>query len=290
MHAGIEHFVAVAETLSFRGGAARLGLSPAAVSKAVARLEQGLGVRLLARNTRSVALTPEGRVFLGHCRQALDALQAGRDAVSAARELAEGTLRVSASPVLARPLIDALSRLRSRHPRIEVELCLTDRLARLVEDEVDVAVRLGALDDSALVARRLRSPRWATVASPPYLARQGRPRSPDALPGHACLGFLHPTGGVVPWLFEGAEPVAPPCALRLDSGEHLVTAAVAGLGIAQVFDFMVAEHVAAGRLVEVLAERAAPGPPLHAIWRAGRQRVPRVRALLDVLVEVLGQG
>ena len=288
MASGIEHFVAVAETLSFRKGAARLGLSPAAVSKAVARLEQDLGVRLLSRNTRSVTLTPEGRIFLSHSRQALDALQAGRDAVCAARALAEGTSRVSASPVLARPLVDALARLRSRHPRIEVELCLTDRLARLVEDEVDVAVRLGPLEDSALIARRLRSPRWATVASPAYLARQGTPRSPDALGTHACLGFLHPAGGVAPWQFAGSQHQAPHCSMRLDSGEHLVTAAVAGMGVAQVFDFMVAGHIAEGRLVEVLDEHATSGPPLHALWRPGRQKVPRVRALLDVLVEVLG--
>ena len=288
MLAGIEHFVAVAEARSFRAGAARLGISPAAVSKAVARLEETLGVRLLERSTRSVVLTPEGEVYLAHCRQALDALQAGADHVSASREVAAGAVRLSASPVLARPLVQGLPRLRSRHPRVEVELSLTDRLARLVEEEVDVAVRLGPLEDSALVARRLRSPRWVTVASPALLARVGSPRRPAELSGLPCLGFVAPGGGVVGWTFAGEEPPPLSFPVRLDLGEHLVTAAVAGLGLAQVFDFMAAEDLKQGRLAEVLAEYGAPGPPLHALWRPGRQQVPRVRVLLDWLVEVLG--
>ncbi len=288
MLAGIEHFVAVAEARSFRQGARRLGLSAAAVSKAVARLEEALGVRLLERSTRSVALTREGELFLGRCRQALDALQAGADEVAAAGEAPVGTVRLSASPVLARPLVQALPRLRARHPRVEVELSLTDRLARLVEEEVDVALRLGPLSDSAQVARRLRSPRWVTVASPALLARQGPPRRPAELVGLPCLGFVSPAGGVVGWSFAGQAALDLSFPLRLDLGEHLVTAAVAGLGYAQVFDFMVTEDLAAGRLVEVLADYAAPGPTLHALWRPGRQQLPRVRVVLDWLVEVLG--
>lgn len=288
MLAGIEHFVAVAEARSFREGARRLGLSAAAVSKAVARLEEALGVRLLERSTRSVVPTREGEVFLAHCRQALDALQAGVDRVGATRQAPVGGVRLSASPVLARPLVQALPRLRARHPLVEVELCLTDRLARLVEDEVDVALRLGPLSDSALVARRLRSPRWVTVASPALVARVGTPRRPADLPGLPCLGFVAPTGAVVDWSFVDHAPLALAFPVRVDLGEHLVTAAVAGLGFAQVFDFMVAEDLAAGRLVEVLGEHGAPGPALHAIWRPGRQQLPRVRVVLDWLVEALG--
>ena len=288
MLAGIEHFVAVAEARSFREGARRLGLSAAAVSKAVARLEQALGARLLERSTRSVVLTREGEVFLARCRQALDALQAGADEVGAAGEVPVGAVRVSASPVLARPLVQALPRLRARHPRVEVELSLTDRLARLVEDEVDIALRLGPLVDSPLMARRLRSPRWVTVASPALLARVGALRRPDELGGLPCLGFVSPAGAVVGWTFAGEATPTLSFAVRLDLGEHLVTAAVAGLGFAQVFDFMAVEDLAAGRLVEVLGEHAAPGPALHALWRPGRQALPRVRVLLDWLVELLG--
>lgn len=287
MLAGIAHFVAVAEARSFREGARRLGLSAAAVSKAVARLEGELGVRLLERSTRSVVLTREGELFLAHCRQALDALQAGVDLVGATREAPVGAVRLSASPVLARRLILALPRLRARHPRVEVELSLTDRLARLVEDEVDIAIRLGPLPDSALVARRLRAPRWVTVASPALLARAGTPRRPADLCGQPCLGFVSPTGAVVAWSFADPAPLELEFPVRLDLGEHLVTAAAAGLGFAQVFDFMVGEDLAAGRLVEVLAEHAAQGPPLHALWRAGRPQLPRVGVVRDWLVELL---
>lgn len=253
----------------------------------MARLEEALGVRLLERSTRTVALTAEGEVFLAHCRQALDALQAGADRVSATRQAAAGLVRLSASPVMARRLIGALPRLRSRHPLVAVELRLTDRLARLVEDEVDVAVRLGPLEDSAMVSRRLPSPRWRTVASPALLARIGPLRHPSDLRGLPCLGFVGPAGALVPWSFSTDACPELDTPVRLDLGEHLVTAALAGLGLAQVFDFMVDEEIADGALVEVLAEHSALGPPLHAVWRSGRQPVPRIRAVIDWLVETL---
>lgn len=291
--AGIEHFVAVAEARSFRGGAARLGLSPAAVSKAVARLEEELGVRLLERSTRSVALTAEGEVYLLHCRRALDALQAGQDLVREAAETVAGTLRVSLPPVLGPLVLGALPRLLNRHPRLDLDVALTDRHSRLVEEEVDVAVRIGALDDSALVARRLRTLRWVTVASPAYLAGAPPLRRPEDLQAHRCIKFVPPGGGVIEWAFRdrrsGEVLVVPsPSQVRLDLGRSMVEAAVFGLGVTQAFDFMVEEAIAAGRLVEVLADQAAPGPPVHALTRPGRQRVPRVRVFVELLAEALG--
>jgi DNA-binding transcriptional LysR family regulator len=287
--ARIEPFVHTAEKRSFREAARQLGVTPTAVSKAVAALEAELGVRLLERTSRHVALTAEGEVYLRHCREALDRLQAGRDLVTLAAQVAEGRLAVSMSPALGPTVVAALPRFLARFPRVTLHLGASDVPVSLVEHEVDVALRIGELDDSALVARRLRSPRWATVASPGYVARAGEPRDADDLVAHTCLQFAQPSGLVAPWQFAGRpggfvadRPVV------LDQGQLLVEAAVAGAGVAQVFDFMVAQRVRQGELVELLPHLATGGPPIRALCLPGRQRVPRVRAFLDFAVEVLG--
>jgi LysR family transcriptional regulator, regulator for bpeEF and oprC len=287
----IEPFVQTAERLSFRAAASHLGITPTAVSKAVAALEAELGVKLLNRTSRHVALTPEGEVYLGHCREALDRLQAGLDEVTRAAQVAEGPVRVSLSPSLGREVLQQLCRLVGRYPRIEVHLSFDDQPVALVEAGVDVAVRIGPLPDSSLVARRLRSPRWATVAAPSYLARHGPIRGHRDLADHACVRFATPSGTLAPWWFQlapDAAPVAidPPARLVLDHGELLLDAALAGLGVAQVFDGMAAAPVRRGELVEVLAHEAAPGPPLHALTLPGRQKVPKIRAFLDFLQDV----
>lgn len=289
----VEPFVVTAERRSFRGAARHLGLSPTAVSKAVAALEADLGVRLLQRTSRHVALTPEGEIYLQHARQALDSLQAGRDRVALAAQVAEGRLRVSLSPVLGRPVVAALPRLLSRHPRIQVHLAFSDVAVNLVEQEVDVALRTGELDDVALVARPLQAPRWVTVAAPTYLARAGEPREVADLGTHTCLQFARPNGQVAGWRFAGEGKTPPFLAERplvLDQGDLLVSAAAAGLGLAQVFDFMVRDEIHRGALVEVLPRLSLPGPPLHAVCLPGRQKVPKIRAFLDLVVEAFGGG
>lgn len=286
---GIPSFVHVAEQRSFRAAARIVGLTPAAVSKAISRLEARLGTQLLLRSSRHVVLTPEGEAYLRHCRAALDHLQAGEDDLTRAAQVAQGSVAVSMSAVLGRPVVAGLARLLSRHPRISVALSFTDREVRLAEEEIDVAVRIGALADSSLVGRRLRTPRWATVASPSYLARAGEVTSVEDLARHRCLVFARPAGGVADWRFEGVDPYRPPSALRFDRGDLLVDAAIAGLGVVQAFDFMVEDAVRAGALVEVLAERAAMGPPIHALTLAGRREVPKVRAVLDFVEEILGR-
>lgn len=289
LFARVEPFVHVAEKRSFREAARHLGVTPAAVSKAVAALEGELGVRLLNRTSRHVALTPEGEVYLRHCREAVDRLQAGRDLVTHAAQVAQGRLKVSMSVALGRPVVAALPRLLARYPRVQVQLSFTDVAVNLVEREVDVALRTGDLADSALVGRRLRTPRWVTVASPNYLARAGHPRDVGDLAAHACLQFARPSGQVAAWRFVGAdEPFVAERPLLLDDGALLVDAASAGLGVAQVFDFMVADELRRGALVEVLPDRRAAGPPMHALCLPGRRRVPKIGAFLDFAVEVFG--
>lgn len=284
-------FVHVARALSFRAAAAALGLTPAAVSKAVKRLEAELGVELLHRTTRHVSLSREGELFLEHCEAAIAQMRAGRELLAIAREEARGELTVTMPLILGRYITRHLPRFTSRYPAISLHLQLTDRHARLADEAIDVAVRIGALRDSSLIARRLMTTRWMTVASPEYLERRGAPQRPADLGEHACLKFRGPDGRLVEWTFEsplGDQPevVVTPTTLDVDHGELLVEGALAGLGVSQVFSYLAEAHLARGELVEVLAEWNTTGPPIHALCSPGRQRTPRVRALLDFLAEI----
>lgn len=281
---GLLPFLEVAERRSFRQAAAALGVSTAAVSKAVAKLEESLGSRLLERSPQHVELTPEGRVFLERCRAAVLQLKAARALVGASRDRAEGTLRISHSPILGPVVARSLAALALEHPRLRFELVVTDRLVRLAEEEIDVAVRIGELPASGLRARRLGVPRWVTVAAPSYLARAGTPQSVADLDRHRCLRFLTPRGKPRPWVYPHAPAPEPESELLTDNGGVLLEAALAGAGVTQLVDFMVREHLREGRLVEVLAEHTSEGPPIHAVWSAGRQRALRVRLLLEQLV------
>jgi LysR family transcriptional regulator for bpeEF and oprC len=293
LFAGVLPFVYTAEERSFRRAAARLGVSAAAVSKAVAKLEADLGVVLLYRTSRHVSLTDEGALFLARCREAVVQLQAGRELVAEAQRAPHGPLRASIPPIFGRLLVPAVARLAARHPRLSLHLSFTDRMSRMAEEGIDVALRMGPLPDSSLVARALRTPRWVTLASPAYLARHGTPEHPSDLARHACIKFVTPRGVPAEWSFRAARqgPAAPfeaPSRLHLDQGELLLEAAAAHAGLCQVLDFMVGPYVQEGRLVEVLEAHAADGPPLHAVCLPRRQGSPKVRAFVEMLEEVLG--
>lgn len=294
LFADVVPFVAAAEARSFRAAARRLGVTPSAVSKAVARLEGALGVLLLHRTSRSVTLTIEGEELLRRCRDAMDQVQAGRELVSQAQDAPRGLLRVSMPLALGKFVVmPALPRLLTRHPGLRVEALLTDRLASLPEENVDVAVRISQNPMSQLVARRLREVRWMTAASPQYLARHGVPASPADLERHNCIKFMLPSGVQREWVYRAGAPgevttVRTQGNLVADHGEALVEAAVAGLGVVQALDFIVAGAIAAGRLLEVLRDYTAPGLPVTALWTPGRHGSPRVRAFVAFLVELLG--
>lgn len=278
---GVLPFVHTARALSFRQAADELGVSPTAISKAVKRLEERLGVQLLHRTTRRVALSDEGTLFLARCEDAIAHLRAGRESVAAAQKAPRGELRVAASFVLGTLLTRVLPRFLIRYPELQVELRFSDRHSRLVDEHIDVALRVGELADSSLIARRLATTRWVTVASPEYLAREGTPGALADLAHHRCLCFRSPRGKAHPWAFEGAARFEVDGPLVLDQGELLVTAALGGAGVTQVFDFMAREHLASGRLVEVLEHEATDGPPIHALALPGRRRSAKVRAFLD---------
>jgi LysR family transcriptional regulator for bpeEF and oprC len=280
---GVVPFVAVAEEGSFQRAGARLGVSAAAVSKAVSKLEGELGVVLLRRTTRSVALSEEGALFLARCQDAMRLLTEGRAAASAAGQEVSGELVVSASPALSRLVCGALARLAEAQPALVVHVRFEDQLARLVEDQVHVAVRMGALVDSSLVARLIMRTTWTLVASPAYIAARGAPEDADGLAAHRCVKFFGLRGQPVEWTLAQAPQRRTPTNATLDQGALLLDAAMAGAGICQVMRFMVEDELARGALVELLPTLAVEGPPINALCLASQQRHPRVRAFIDAL-------
>lgn len=288
---GIIPFVHAAEERSFRRAAERLGVTPAAISKAVQRLEARLGVRLLERTTRQVRLTDEGALYVARCREAMRQVEAGQETIARARGVPRGELTVSLPFVLGASLLRLLPRFTALYPGLQVHLRLSDRRSRLVDERVDVAIRIGELQDAALIARRVLSTRWVTVAAPAYLSRRGAPESPEALAAHECLAFRSPRGKLVPWTFRGEDGGVRTLTVRgsvdVDQGELLVTGALAGLGIAQAFSFMTDDHIQGGRLLEVLSPFAAEGPAIHALFLPSQRSSPKVRAFVDFLVESL---
>jgi DNA-binding transcriptional LysR family regulator len=289
--AGVLAFCRVAEEQSFSKAAVRLGLTPAAVSKAVSRLERELGVRLLNRTTRRVALSSEGALYFAHCREALAELQAGRDVLAMAQRSASGELRVSLPFVLGRFVVSRLPRFLLRYPGLHVALHLTDRYVRLVDDAVDVAIRVGELSDSSLVARKLTETHWATLASPAYLARRGTPQSPEDLAKHNCLKFRSPRGRPVEYSFRtqgSSKPrvLAVSGNFEADQGELVLEAALAGAGVCQVFSYMAKAALRRGRLVELLRDHSVAGPPVHALYLPQQRRSAKLRAFNDFLREI----
>ncbi|NUP07655.1 MAG: LysR family transcriptional regulator [Polyangiaceae bacterium] len=293
---GIVPFVAAAEAKSLRAAAERLGLTPSAVSKAITRLEADLGVRLLHRTSRSVALTEEGEAFLRSCSDAVTSVRAAREGAVSSLRAPRGRLSISVPLMLGRlVIVPALKRLLDRHPALTIDASLTDRFERLGDGSFDAAVRIGAVGDPHLVARKLATIRWVTVGAPAYLARRGTPSSPDELSGHNCLSFKQPNGSVRAWEFRrGAGAKATETAptqgnLTTDHGEALVEAAIAGLGLFQAHHYIVADAVAQGRLVEVLAPFATEGPPVSLVLSPQRKNTPKVRAFAEFMVELLGR-
>ena len=284
--AGVEAFIAVVRAGSFVGAAAALDLSTSAVSRSVARLEHALGVRLLQRTTRKVALTEEGRAYQAHCEQLLDAFEAASEAVRLRRSQPVGRLRVEVSVTFGRiVLVPAVQAFLDANPGLELHVGLSDRVADLVEEGIDVAVRVGVLQDSSLVALAVGDTRWATVAAPSLLAGRPQIRRPADLERMPRVDFFYPsTGKVRRWFFERngvREELSPAGRLTLGGGDALVEAAVQGLGVIQTLDYVVEPDLRAGRLVRLLPRWEAPGPPISVVYPSGRYVSARVRAFTE---------
>jgi DNA-binding transcriptional LysR family regulator len=286
----LEVFVAVARGGSLSAAGRVLGLTPSAVSRRIDRIEARLGVRLMLRTTRAIALTAEGHSYLAAARRILADLDES-ERVIADRGAPRGRLRVSAAFTHGRLcIVPLLGGFVQRFPHILVDIGLTDTVVDVVGGEADVAIRFGPLADSPLTARRLGETGRSVVASPGYLARRGTPEVPEDLHRHNCLNFN----------FRRAEPTWPfrrdgrdyaltvTGDIEANNGETLGQLALAGVGITRVGDFGVVDDIAAGRLVPLL-EAFNPGDaePMHAVFVGGANMPARVRVFVDYLTEVL---
>jgi DNA-binding transcriptional LysR family regulator len=287
----IPAFVAVCEEKSFKKAALRLSVTTAAVSKAVQRLEEELGVKLLERTTRSVAVTRTGQLVQARFQGALVEIGAARAVVDRARTEPQGELLLHVSPVLTAPVLSAVTSLAARHPRLVPRVVFSDRLVRFFagDDDVDVAVRLGGVDDDRLVARALATLRFVIVAAPGYLARRGTPRAPDDVKGHDVVAFAGPRGGVHAWKVGGVVVDVAPRVI-VDSGAALPEAALGGLGLVHVFEFMVEAHLRAGRLVRLFPDVEPEQRALHAVTTPHKARTRAVRSTLEALQAAFASG
>ncbi|WP_262029125.1 LysR family transcriptional regulator [Microvirga sp. Mcv34] len=287
----MEVFVRAVDLGGFSAAARALRMTPSAVSKLIARLEARLGARLVNRSTRKLQLTPEGAAFYDRALRILaDLDEAERNATSGATP--RGRLRVNTSvPFGTHRLIPLLPDFLERHPEVTVEVTLTDAVVDLLEARADVAIRVGPLKSSQLVARKLGESRMMLVAAPSYLNRRGMPQSPENLARHNLLGFsfARQSNG---WPFQDgnghASAVVPTGNAQVSDGESMRLLVLAGLGISRLSLFHVGPDVAAGRLVPVL-EAYNPGDTesIHAVYVGGGPLPARVRAFLDYLVETV---
>lgn len=291
--ADIEAFVAVVDSGSFSAAAERLDTAKSAVSRRVSALEARLGVKLLNRTTRRLNLTDNGRDFYRRAERILADLHEAEQAVSDADCRLRGRIRLTAPLSFGlRHLSPAINRFAEQHPEIQFDLDLNDRQVNIVEEGLDMAVRIGKLDDSSLVARRLCPIRFVTVASPGYLASHPAPQTPDDLASHQGLRYTN-----VPrqqsWRYQDGtgRQYAPevPDRLTANNGEILAQAAADGLGVSLQPTFIVYQDLAARRLQRLLSDYAPPATSMYAVFPPGRYLSRRVRAFADFLAGQFGE-
>ena len=281
-------FVQVVDTGSFVGAAEPLDMSKAAVSRYVADLEARLGVRLLHRTTRRLSLTEDGEVFYLRCKELLGGLDAAEAEVTARSGDAVGQLRVNA-PVSFGILYLApvWAAFKARHPQVSFDVTLSDRVVDIVDEGFDLAIRITQLQNSSLISRRLASTRMVLCASPTYLARQGTPVHPSELVQHHILAYSY-WSSRDEWAFDGPDGAVvvktTPC-LRSNNGDTCRAVALAHEGIILQPSFMVGADLAAGTLVELCPGYRALEMGIHAVYSSRKHVAPKVRLLIDFLVE-----
>lgn len=287
----VEQLVAFAQTArcgSFSAAARDLGDAPSTVAKAVGRLEQALGVQLFHRTTRKLSLTADGERLFRRCERVLAEIEDLQSEAAGTRASPSGLLRVDTPIVYGRQIVfPLLASLLRAHPGLELDLRLQDGYSDPIRDGIDVVIRVGALRDSSLVARRIDWQAMVLCASPQYLAEHGEPRRVDQLAGHPAVAFRMPSSGRQrPWqLKQGAHAVEllPPHRVQINDGEGLVAAVCLGLGLCQFPDYMVADELASGALVEVLPDCRPDPLPISAVVPSGRLLPPRTKLLLQTL-------
>jgi DNA-binding transcriptional LysR family regulator len=281
---GLVVFVEVAEQGSFAAAARRLNRSPAAVTRGVAELEARLGVRLLNRTTRAVSMTEAGQRFLAGAKRVLADLEEIERAAAGAGTAPRGELRITAPILFGRlHVLPIVTEFLGRFPDVSVSLSLVDRPVDLVEEGLDVAVRIGTLAESSAVATSVGSVRRILAAAPDYLAQHGTPQVPSDLAVHAAVAFSGISGGEQ-WMFRdqaGESGVVVNPRLVVTTAEAAVDAARAGFGVTRVLSYQAAADIAGGSLVRLLPAYEGDEIPIHLLYPGGRHPPPKLRAFLD---------
>ena len=286
----LQVYVAVAEEEGFAAAARRLQLSPPAITHAVASLEDTLGVKLLDRTTRYVRVTEAGRRYLEDARQILAGMQAADEAAAGINAAPRGHLAVTAPVLFGRLFVmPGIVEYLERYPDMEVEAIFLDRAVNLLEEGLDVGVRIGELPDSSMRALRVGWVRHVLVAAPAYLERYGSPRVPADLRKHSLIASRAGDFGGG-WRFAetaGEHPLKIDARLKVTSNDAAIAAALSGFGIARLLSYQVAAEVDAGRLRLLLPEYDPPRYPVHILHREGRHASAKVRAFIDLLAQSL---
>ncbi len=283
-------FVSVAEEAGFAAAARRLNLSPPSVTRAVSELEARLGARLLHRTTRSVRLTDAGARYLADCRRILVEIEEADRHAAGIHAAPRGAVSVTASVLFGgMVLAPMLLELLDRYPEISISTMFVDRVVHMVDEGIDVAVRIAELPDSSLSALRVGSVRRVLCASPDYLASRGRPAAPSELADHDTIDFSAMTQGGE-WVFEAAgrdRVFRPQSRLRVNTADTAIAAALAGRGITRVLSYMIAPQLEAGALELVLEDFGPPAVPIHIVHKEAGRTSARVRAVFDDLAQRL---
>jgi LysR family transcriptional regulator, regulator for bpeEF and oprC len=281
-------FVKVAERKSFVRAADDLGITQSGVSNAIKRLEEQTGTRLLARTTRRVSLTDDGAAFFERCRQALADIDEAEQVLKDAQLKPSGNLRVDLPVSFGRlKMVPMFGPFQAQYPDVRLSVTFTDRYIDLIEEGVDICVRFGDLQDSTLIARRMTSTQFRVVGSPDYLARHGRPKSPDDLTRHNCLAFTsRDTRLTRLWQFDladGETTQMPKGSMSFTDGAAMCEAACAGYGLAQLHEYYLDTDIVRGRLVPVLEKFKPKAQPIWLVYPQTRHLTPKVRAFVDFM-------
>lgn len=283
-------FVTVAEEEGFAAAARRLAISPPAITRAITALEERIGTRLLHRTTRVVRLTEAGHRFFDECKRILGEIEDAEAFAAGAHSEPRGQLVVTAPVTFGRMYVaPILFDFLARHPAVTVRTMFLDRVVNLVDEGIDVAIRIAHLPDSSLTAIPVGSVRFVACASPHFLAAHGALRHPNGLARLPVIGFSH-NASAESWTFaDGSKPgsVAPTAQLLVNNADVAVAAAVAGLGVARVLSYQVAPELAAGRLEIVLSDFEPASIPVNLVFAEGRKAAAKVRAFVDFAVQRL---
>lgn len=284
---GISAFVHTVETGSFTAAAARMGLTKSAVGKNVARLEERLGIRLLNRTTRSIRVTPEGETYYASCLRILDELNNVEAQLASQKAEVSGRLRINIPVSFGRLwVIPVLHRVAKSHPKLSLDVTFADRLVDLVEEGIDLVVRIGPPGDQAsLQGRPIGTQRWTVCASRDYLESRGRPRRVDELSHHDCLVFAR-EGRARAWTIstpEGVEEVRVQSKYTICHGEALRDAALLGMGLAYLPTWLIHDDLQTGRLESVFGGQPVETEQIHVLWPSSRTLAPKARVVVDAL-------